>query len=74
MNIQVVYHDNKMGEIDKALLDEMISVNRIRMFMRSDGWAMVGVADMRGSGGMYTGLDRRELSANKDTAEYKIVV
>ena len=74
MNIPVVFEDNKMGEIDNALLNEMIAVNKVRMFMRSDGWAMIGVASMRGSGGMYTGPDRRGLyGLSDDHIAYKVV-
>lgn len=74
MNIKVVFEDNRMGEIDKAQLDEMIAMNNVRMFMRSDGWAMVGVASMRGSGGMYTGPDRRGLYGLTDDITYKIAL
>ena len=73
MKIQVIYQDNKMGKIDKTLLDEMISVNKIKMFMRSEGWAMVGVSSMRGSGGMYTGIDRRGLYGMTDDSIYQII-
>ena len=73
MNIQVMYHNNKTGEIDAALLEQMISINRIKMFMRSDGWAMVGISHTRGRGGAYAGPERREMTSMIDPADYRIV-
>lgn len=67
MNMQVMYQDNKIGQIDSALLNSMLDARKIKMFMRSDGWVMVGVAHMRGDGGPYEGVERRGmygLSAN----------
>ncbi len=73
MNMRVVYMDNKEGIIDSVLLDQMISANKIRMFMRSDGWAMVGINPVRGAGGTYEGLDRRAAYTLRDQVTYKIV-
>lgn len=73
MNMKVVYMDNREGVIDSALLDQMVSVNKIKMFMRSDGWAMVGINPMRGSGGMYGGMDRRGVYGLPDHAAYRII-
>lgn len=73
MNMKVVFMDNREGIIDAALLDEMISVNMIRMFMRSDGWAMVGINPIRGAGGTYDGMDRRGTYSLPEHAAYKIV-
>ena len=75
MNVKVVFEDNRMGEIDKDQLNEMIAMNKVRMFMRSDGWAMVGIAEMRGSGGdVYAGPDRRGLYGLTGDMSYKIAL
>ncbi|HOP63264.1 MAG TPA: hypothetical protein PK358_10555 [Spirochaetota bacterium] len=73
MNMQVMYQDNKLGEIDNVLLDEMISANKIKMFMRSDGWAVVGSSHMRGEGGPYEGIDRRGRYGLTGNMDYHIV-
>jgi len=68
-----MYQDNQTGEIDRAKLDELISVNQIKMFMRSDGWAIIGLDPLRGSGGMYSGTDRRGLFGPTSNYAYKII-
>ncbi len=73
MNMRVVFQDNKEGLIDAALLDQMISADRIKMFMRSAGWAMVGINPIRGSGGMYDGVERRGSYGLTGRIKYKIV-
>ncbi len=74
MKMQVMYQDNKIGMIDSTHLNEMLVANRIKMFMRSDGWAMVGIAHMRGEGGPYEGLDRRGMYGLSDNMNYHITV
>ncbi len=74
MNMKVVFQDNRESIIDSRLLNEMISVNMIKMFMRSGGWAMVGIDPMRGKGGKYTGPDRRGLYGMADERSYRIIV
>ena len=73
MNMKVIFQNNKEGLIDPCMLDQMISANRIKMFMRSDGWAMVGISPMRGSGGIYDGLERRTSYSFTEWPSYKIV-
>ena len=72
MNMQVMYQDNKIGQIDSALLDNMLDAHKIKMFMRSDGWVMVGVAHMRGEGGSYEGVDRRGIYGLSSDMKYHI--
>lgn len=72
MNIKVVFIDNKEGVVDSRILDQMIEWNRIRMFMRSDGWTMVGINPMRGAGGTYDGVDRRGRYGFFDKSAYRI--
>ncbi|HPS58249.1 MAG TPA: hypothetical protein PK514_09100 [Spirochaetota bacterium] len=73
MNMQVMYQDNMLGQIDSVLLNRMIETGKIKMFMRSDGWAMVGVSNMRGDGGPYAGVDRRGRYGLVDDSEYRVI-
>lgn len=74
MNMQVMFQNNMIGEIDSVLLNQMITSGRIKMFMRSDGWAMVGVSHMRGDGGPYAGIDRRGRFGVGEELPYRIIV
>ncbi len=73
MNIQVMYQDNIIGEIDPVLLDRMIKTGKVKMFMRSDGWAMIGISQMRGDGGPYAGIDRRGRYGPGDEVNYNVI-
>lgn len=73
MNMQVMYQNNIIGEIDSVLLNRMIDTGRIKMFMRSDGWAMVGISHMRGDGGPYAGVDRRGRYGLGDGFKYNVI-
>jgi len=55
MPVKVIYEK----EVESSLLEDLIASNKIRKFLRSDGWATVGVDPMRGYGGCYEGSDRR---------------
>ena len=57
--MQVVYQDNKYGMVKPSLLDELITTRKIKQFLRSEGWATVGIDPMRGTGGYYSGPERR---------------
>jgi perosamine synthetase len=57
MPIKVVYEN----EVESSLLDELIASNKIRKFLRSDGWATVGIDPIRGHGGSYKGSERRKM-------------
>ena len=71
MNVMIKYQNNKTGYIDTRLLEDMISVNKIKMFMRSGGWVMVGIDSMRGKGGTYAGMDRRDMYAVMNDKSYQ---
>ncbi|HQO40078.1 MAG TPA: hypothetical protein PK986_06390 [Spirochaetota bacterium] len=73
MNMQVMYNDNIVGQIDSVLLNRLIETGKVKMFMRSDGWAMVGVSPVRGDGGLYEGVDRRGRYGLEADLKYKII-
>ena len=72
MNIKIMYNNDRIDQVDSEQLEKMISMKLIKMFMRSDGWAIAGTARVRGKGGMYEGPDRRGLYGLTDELKYKI--
>jgi len=73
MNIQVMYADNRIEQIDSSRLENLISANMIKQFMRSGTWAVVGEVRMRGNGGIYGGADRRGMYGLTGEIKYKII-
>ncbi len=61
MLVPVIYFDGYPGKVKSDELDEMIRKRAIIAFRRSSGWVRVGYGDLRyrGSGGKYSGPDRR---------------
>ena len=60
MLISVVYRDNKMGMVDDSQLDELIASNKIKKFLRFDGWVTIGNDPIRsGNKNGYKGPERR---------------
>lgn len=57
--IRVVYDDNTSGLVDKRRLDDLIWSARIRMFYRTDGWAVVGCSPLRVKSRSHCGAERR---------------
>ena len=41
MLTSVIYQDNKMSMVDDFRLDGLIASNRIKLFLRSDGWVRI---------------------------------
>jgi hypothetical protein len=60
MLIRVVYQNDKHDMIKPLLLDGFISSNKIKKFLRSEGWTTVGTDQIRGKGGYYEGPERRK--------------
>ena len=60
MMIRVMYSDGRFDLVNQPMLDQLLEVNRVASFRRSDGWAVVGRDPIRGRGGMsYRGPERR---------------
>ena len=47
MLISVMYQNNKMGLVDDSKLDDLISSNKIKQFLRGDGWVTIGGKPLR---------------------------
>jgi len=60
MHILVIYADNREGMVEASLLDELISQNKIKMFLRAEGWCTIGVDLLRRKKTDYKGPERRE--------------
>ena len=48
--------------VKPLFLDELIALGKIKKFLRSEGWVTIGIDPIRGTGGYYTGPDRRNCS------------
>ncbi len=59
MLIRVMYKDNKYDMVKPFSLDKLIMSGRIKKFLRSEGWATIGVDPIRGHSGSYEGQERR---------------
>ena len=60
MLIRVMYKNNKYDMVNPNAFDGLISSDKIIKFLRSEGWATVGVDPVRGRGGHYEGSERRK--------------
>jgi signal transduction histidine kinase len=62
MYVKVIYKNNEYDTVKPILLDELITSGQIDKFLRSEGWATIGIDPIRGTGGYYSGPDRRHKS------------
>jgi len=62
MVIRVMYHNMKYDMVTASSLDELIASGKIKKFLRSDGWATIGISPIRG-----TGRERLVLSHHSNT-------
>lgn len=61
MLVTVVWQNNKMGLVADSQLDQLISSNKIKKFLRSEGWVMVtGDPIRKGKGHHYDGQEKRQ--------------
>lgn len=60
--IKVKFHNNRIGLIKPAALDEMIESKKIQAFQRATGWVVPGKDKIRQHAEMYYGAERREFS------------
>jgi two-component sensor histidine kinase/PAS domain-containing protein len=60
MSVKVIYKNDMPAEIEPSLLDELLSPNLIKKFLRSDGWVTVGIDPIRSLQATgYSGMERR---------------
>ena len=65
------YVDGRPDMIETDRLDTLISKDRVKIFLRAEGWAIVGRDRLRGAGGTYAGHERRLLD-DKDCVGVEI--
>lgn len=63
MLVSIVYQNNKMGLVDDSKLDDLISSNKIKQFLRADGWVTIDGNPLRKrNGNDYKGREKRNSS------------
>jgi hypothetical protein len=69
MLIRVMYDNKKYDWVKPFCLDRLIKSGRIKMFLRSEGWVVIGREPVRKRNESYPGSDKRESLLNVD---YKV--
>jgi len=60
LRIPVIYYDDREDSVQDADLERLLSSKKVKMFYRySEGWVTPMTGALRGSGGSYSGPDRR---------------
>ena len=64
MLISVIYQDDTHDLVKPFLLNELLAAGKVKRFLRSDGWAIVGVSPMRKNDTTYKSyeVERRGIS------------
>jgi hypothetical protein len=61
MLIKVIYQTNEIDVVESSQLDTLISSNKIKKFLRFDGWVTVGIDPIRKESRVnYKGSERRQ--------------
>ena len=61
MRIKVMYQNNETEMVEASQLDTLISSNKIKKFLLSEGWVTVGIDSMRKERRInYKGTERRQ--------------
>lgn len=60
MLIRVMYKNHEFDMVKASLLDTLIESGKVKMFLRSEGWIVVGRDSIRQRDEPFKGLDRRE--------------
>ena len=61
MLIKVMYQNNEIEMVEACQLDTLISSNKIKKFLRSEGWVTVGIDPIRKEKRVnYKGSERRQ--------------
>ena len=64
MPIKVMYQNNEIEMEEASQLDTLISSNKIKKFLRSEGWVTVGIDPRRKEGKVNYKRSERRQSAN----------
>ena len=72
MLIRVIYQDDKHDMVKPFILDALISSKKIKKFLRSGEWAVIGVDPLRGMGGQFNGMERRKNILSSEKTDYSL--
>ena len=72
MLIRVIYQNDKHDMVKPFMLDSLISENKLKKFLRSDGWATIRTDRLRGMGGHYNGFERRKNVSSTEKINYSL--
>jgi hypothetical protein len=65
MFIKVMYQNNEIEMVEASQLDTLISSNKIKKFLRSEGWVPVGIDPIRKESRFdHKGSERRQAAKN----------
>ncbi|KAF0220057.1 MAG: hypothetical protein FD174_1502 [Geobacteraceae bacterium] len=65
MEILVLYKDLSYAVVKDYSLDKLIREEKIVGFQRSSGWVSIGHDPVRGTGGRYSGPERRKFEESR---------
>jgi len=71
MVVKIMYQNDILAEVEPSNIDELIASTKIKKILRSDGWASVATAPLRGRILKYAGPERRgglDKSAREQTS------
>ncbi len=60
MLIRVIYKNNLYDMVKPFFIDNLIKSGKVKMFLRSERWVVVGHDQIRTKNENFTGTDRRE--------------
>ena len=60
MLIRIIYKNNLYDMIKPYFIDNLIKSDKVKMFLRSEGWVFVGCDKIRTKNVNFTGPDRRK--------------
>ena len=64
MSIKVMYTNGKTGTVENYKLDDLIASGKIKKFLRSDGWVVVGKDPVRKTDELETKPKKRQSAGN----------
>ncbi|HXW68501.1 MAG TPA: hypothetical protein VEJ88_02740 [Dissulfurispiraceae bacterium] len=74
MTVKIMYQNDTLAEVEPSRIDELISSTKIKKILRSDGWASVATAPLRGRIQKYEGPERRGgLVSGKNPSDFATI-
>ena len=64
MFIKAMYQTNEIEMVESSQLDTLISLNKIKKFLRFDGWVTIGIDPIRKESKVNDKVSERRQAAN----------